>query len=73
MDTKQREDWLKELRLSEQEILRQSLEEKNRRIRDLESEVRYLKDLIRHPVAMPKPQYAPARRTDPVPRRWHAR
>jgi outer membrane murein-binding lipoprotein Lpp len=62
-----------ERRLAEQAIFRQSLEERNAKIRDLESKVRYLTDLMNSLAAAPRPKAAgetAARTVLPVPRRW---
>ncbi|HRY28939.1 MAG TPA: hypothetical protein P5079_02755 [Elusimicrobiota bacterium] len=66
-----------ELRLAEQAILRQALEEKNARTRELEAEVRTLRSLLSELAAAPRPQYAPAPAAAPrtrgaVPLRWKA-
>lgn len=68
------QDHFLELRLAEQAILKQSLEEKGLKIRDLESEVRYLRDLVNEMVVAPRPQAAPAirRRPGSVPHRWRS-
>jgi hypothetical protein len=64
---------LLERRLAEQDILRQSLEEKNAKIKELEVEVRTLRDLLNSAVVSQRPAYAPAvqpQRRFEVPRRW---
>ncbi len=66
-----------ELRLAEQEILRQSLDEKNGKIRDLERELEALRNVLNTAVLAPRPAYAPALakspKAGPVPRRWSVR
>jgi len=66
-----------ERRLAEQDIFRQSLGTKQERIEELESEVRYLRDLLNSALAVPRTQLAPAapqpRRLTPVPKRWNVR
>ena len=64
-----------EYKLAEQEILRQSLEDKNRRIWELEKRVEILEDLLNRAASVrveypqPLPQPLPAARG--TPRRWN--
>lgn len=67
------EEAVRELRLAEQEILRQSLEEKAARVLDLERELESLRRMMDSWVMTPRPMPQPAasrpvRRE--VPRRW---
>jgi hypothetical protein len=71
----------RDLRLAEQEIFRQTLEEKTTRLTELEAEVRYLRRTLNDMLAVrvPQPQLAPATRTTAptgttghMPRRWRA-
>lgn len=66
-----------ELRLAEQEILRQSLDEKNEKIKDLERELETMRNMLNSAVMAPRPAYAPAParspKAGPVPRRWSVR
>ncbi len=69
---------LLELRLAEQALYRQSLEDKDARLRELETEARYLRRLLNEMLAVPRPQpqplpqAVPARAGGDVPRRWRA-
>ena len=64
----------REIKLAELDILRQSLEDKNRRIWELEKKVELLETMlnrmasIRVPYPQPLPQRLPEHR--PAPRRW---
>lgn len=80
----QEQDDILALRLSEQELLRQSLEEKANKIEELEQEVKYLRNTLNSALAAPRYAPAPApapvtpgaspRRTgEPVPQRWRIR
>jgi hypothetical protein len=66
-----------EAKLAEQEIFRQSLEEKARRIWELEKRIEILEDMlnraasVRVPYPQPQPQPLPALRG--APRRWSAK
>jgi hypothetical protein len=70
---------LLELRLNEQQLLKQSLEDKQEKIRKLEEEARLLRDLVNSLALAPRPQVAApqAQRAQAlplgnriVPRRW---
>jgi len=61
---------VRDLRLAEQEILGESLRKKSERIRELEAEVRFLKDLLVQWQAAPRPQAQLSPRHGSVPRRW---
>ena len=64
-----------ENKLAEQEILRQSLEDKNRRIWELEKRIEILEDMLNRAASVrvqypqPQPQPLPAARG--APRRWN--
>jgi hypothetical protein len=60
----------RDLRLAEQEILGESLRKKSEKIRELEAEIRFLKDLLVHWQSAPRPQAQPSPRHGSVPRRW---
>ncbi|HVO32762.1 MAG TPA: hypothetical protein VMU17_02535 [Elusimicrobiota bacterium] len=68
------EEALRENKLAELDIARQSLEEKNRRIWELEKKVELLEGMLNQAASLrgafpqPQPQPLPAIRT--VPRRW---
>jgi hypothetical protein len=61
---------VRDLRLAEQEILAESLREKNKKIHQLEAQVRFLKDLLVQVQVTPRPQAQPSFRRAEVPRRW---
>lgn len=63
-------NWLTLLRLNEQAIAKQSLEDKNEKIKDLQKEVSTLRDLLGGLMRTPQPQAAPQKRGQPAPRRW---
>lgn len=58
------------LRLAEQEIMAESLRVKSDRIRELEAEVRFLRDLLVQMQAAPRTQVQAAPRRLEVPKRW---
>ena len=66
-------------RLAEQALIKESLADKNGRIQELESEVRYLRNLLNQMLAVPRPQPQPQLQRagepaepglKPVPQRW---
>ena len=62
--------------LSQLAIVRQSFEDKNNRLRELERENRYLKDLVKELSVIPRlsPASVPSQplpKKGAVPRRWH--
>lgn len=70
---------LQDLRLAEQAILKESLDVKDARLQELETEVRYLRRMLNDLMAAPRLQPAPAGvgaapaprpKAAPVPRRW---
>lgn len=69
------EEAARENKLAELDILRQSLEDRNRRIWELEQRVTLLEGMLNKAVALqgafPQPQPLPALRT--VPKRWSVR
>ncbi len=73
----EQQDEVRDLRLAEQDILRQSLEEKNQRIIALEQRVELLEEMLnrlatqRAVYPQPLPQPLPAHKA--VPRRWTVR
>ncbi|MBL0058557.1 MAG: hypothetical protein IPP35_05525 [Elusimicrobia bacterium] len=74
------EEDVRDLRLAEQELMRQAVQAKAARIGELEAEVRYLRRLLNEMLAVPKAQpqpqpatvRAPARPAADLPRRWKA-
>lgn len=67
------EDEARAEKLAEQEILRQSLEEKNRHIWELERKVEILEETLNH-LASARGTFPPPLPTlRPAPRRWAAR
>ncbi len=65
----------RDLRLAEQAILKESLDAKNERLEELESEVRYLRRLLNDLLAAPRPQLQASPQLaqgggKDVPRRW---
>jgi len=61
-----------DVKIAEEKILEASLKEKNQRIRELEAEVRFLKDLLtnlRVPALAPVGR-EPTLRPKEIPRRW---
>ena len=64
-----------ETKLAEQEILRQSLEEKNHRIWELEKRVEILEDMLNRAASVrvqyPQPLPQPLPATRGAPRRWN--
>ena len=63
------------LRLAEQALYKQSLEEKDERVKELDSEVRYLRNLLHSLTAVPRPALAasktlPLPKAAPTPQRW---
>jgi len=70
VETKGIEQETRDLRITEQEILGQSLQQKRDRIKELEAEVRYLKELLTHLQTVPQPQTQLSRKATDVPRRW---
>jgi hypothetical protein len=69
-------DDVRQLRLAEQAILKQSLDDKNERIEELEREVKYLRNVLNSALAVPKAQPAPGpagspKKSGPIPRRWN--
>ena len=69
------EEAAQEARLAQLEILRQSLEERDKRIQELETKVEVLEVMLNRTAAfqggLPQPQPLPAIRH--VPRRWNVR
>ncbi len=61
---------VRDLLLSQAAIAGESLKQKRERIRELESEVRFLKDLLTQWQAVPRPLVQPSPRSAQVPRRW---
>lgn len=77
--TEELEQDLRDLRLAEQAILKEALEERGVRLKDLEAEVTYLRRLLNELTAVPRLTPAPAlataaprRRPVEMPRRWRA-
>lgn len=70
------EENVRELRLAEQALLKQALERKDDRIRELEAEATYLRRLLNDAMAVPRVAVAPAAaapaRRGEMPRRWRA-
>jgi hypothetical protein len=68
------DDAARENKLAELEILRQSLEDRDRRIWELEKKVELLEGMLdrvsRLRAAYPQPQLQPLPALRPVPRRW---
>jgi hypothetical protein len=66
-----------EAKLAEQEILRQCLEDKDRRIWELEKRIEILEDMLNRAasvrVAYPQPQPQPLPALRGTPRRWSAK
>lgn len=54
------EEDVRDLRLAEQELMRQAVQAKAARIGELEAEVRYLRRLLNEMLAVPKAQPQPA-------------
>lgn len=69
------EEAAREEKLAEQSIIRQSFEEKDRKIWELQKKVELLEGMLNRASALaaglPQPQPLPAIR--PVPKRWNAR
>jgi len=65
-----------ERRLAEQALFKETLELKNARLEELESEVRYLRRLLNEMLAAPRPAAAPAPKREQalpregIPSRW---
>lgn len=71
------EDAARENKLAEQEILKQSLEEKDRRIWELEKKIELLEEMLNRlsvtRAVYPQPLPRPLPPIRPAPRRWSAR
>jgi len=69
------EELARDQKLAELSILRQSLEDRDRRIRDLESKVELLEGMLNRAAAVPGrfPQPQPLPAIKDAPRRWSVR
>ena len=67
----------RENKLAELEILRQSLEDKNRRIWELEKKIELLEGMLNRMASIrvpyPQPHFQPLPPLRPAPRRWSAK